>query len=192
MRTILVKAAAVALLALAAGGCASTVPGTGSLDTAAGPGASTPASPDPTAAPSTDPASDPTGTPTDPTGTPTDPTGTPGGDSAGDQQAVADIAERWYHALGELDGDTVCGLMTPGAQRKTGTDCPKSVRDTDFTAAQRDAMRRIEVDPDKIVVSGDTARVPGSAFSVGGRVSGSSGRLQAARDGAGWLIDDVG
>lgn len=217
MRTLLVKAAGAALLVLTVGACASTVPGRGSFDTAAGPGVAPTAGPtggprtdpttdrdggptsaptgaptsSPTGAPTTDPGTDPTGDPTgSPTGDPAgDPTGSPAG---GDQQAVADVAERWYHALAERDASTVCGLMTSSAQRQTGSDCEKSVQDTDFTTAQRDAMRRIEVDPAKVLVSGDIARIPGSAFSVDGQASSSGSRLEAARDGGGWLIDDIG
>ena len=53
-------------------------------------------------------------------------------------------------------------------------------------------MRRIEVDAGQVQVSGDSAKIPASAFSVDGRQSSSSGRLEAARAGAEWLIDGVG
>ena len=58
------------------------------------------------------------------------------------------------------------------------------------TAADPEATRRIEVDPDQ--VSGGRARIPAGAFSVHGRQSTSTGRLAAARRGGGWLIDGIG
>lgn len=189
MRRILGAAAAVALLALTTTGCATAVTGQGTFDAAGGPLST--GGPSPSGSTTDSPAGDPTGTPTDSPGG--DPTDTPSGGPAGaDQQAVAAVAERWYHALAERDGDTACGLMTSSAQRQTGSDCEEAVRDTDFTTAQREAMRRIEVDPAQIQVTGDDAKIPASAFSVDGRQSGSSGRLAAARAGAQWLIDGVG
>lgn len=53
-------------------------------------------------------------------------------------------------------------------------------------------MCRIEVDPAKVVVSGDSARIPADAFSVDGGQSSSTGRLAAARRGGDWLVDGVG
>lgn len=189
MRRMLGAVTAAALLALTATGCATAVAGQGSFDAAGGPLST--GGPSPTGSPTDSPTDDPTD---DPTGTPTgDPTGTPTGGPAGaDQEAVAAVAERWYHALGERDGDTACGLMTESAQRQAGSDCEEAVRDTDFTTAQREAMRRIEVDPGQVQVTGDDARIPASAFSVDGRQSGSSGRLVAARTGGQWLINGVG
>ena len=93
---------------------------------------------------------------------------------------------------GQASFDTACGLMTESAQREAGSDCEKAVQDTDFSTTQRDAMRRIEVDAGQVQVSGDSAKIPASAFSVDGRQSSSSGRLEAARAGAEWLIDGVG
>lgn len=181
MRRILGAAAAAGLVALAAAGCSTAVAGTGTF-------AGGPLSTDgPTASPTGSPTESPTGSPTE------DPTASPSGGPAGsDQQAVAVVAERWYHALAEKDGDTVCGLMTESAQRQTGSDCEQAVQETTFSTTQREAMRQIEVDASQIQVTGDGAKIPASAFSVNGQQSSSSGRLAAARAGAQWLIDGVG
>jgi hypothetical protein len=189
VRKILATAAGAALIALTAG-CASTVSGHGTIDLAVAPTAGPTSGPTGTTEPTSGPTGDPTDDPTD------DPTESPtGSGDDGDRQSVADVTERWYHAIGARDGDTVCGLMTAKARASAGSggkSCEDSVESTTLSTSQRDAMTKVEVDPDGVTVSGDSARVPATAVTVSGQHSTSSQTIEVVRDGGDWLIDDIG
>lgn len=192
MKILLARAVGAALLVLGAAACAGTASGNGAFAEGSGspaPTGSATASADPTS--TTDPSA--TGSPTESPSE--DSTGTPSADDeAGDQRVVAGIAQRWYRALGAKDGGTVCGLMTAEARTQVqagGQSCEQFVENNDASPALLDAFRRIEVNPDRVLVNDDRATVLSTAVKAGSTRLTGIPRLKMVRQGDGWLISST-
>jgi hypothetical protein len=198
--------AALLLLGPALGACATTVAGRAQPDAAVGAGPQLPteptATPDTTGTPGTtgpsgtdEPTDQPTDGPTDEsTSQPTDEsTSGPGGSSA-DRQAIAEIAESFYHGVAVKDGRRVCALLTASAQRSAasdGKDCAGSLQAAELSAAEVAALSKVRVDPDKVEVTGDRGTVPAAATSVNGSSTTETGDMKLLRQGGTWKIDDI-
>jgi hypothetical protein len=140
--------------------------------------------------PTDDSTDEPTSTSTD---EPTDPsTSGPTGSSA-DREAIAGIAEAFYHGVAVKDGPRVCALLTAAAQRAAGDgkDCATSLQEADLSDDEVTALSRVKVNRELVQVTGDRAEVPASATSVDGSTTTDTGDMKLVRQGGTWKIDDI-
>jgi hypothetical protein len=184
-------ALAVVVLGPALGACASTVTGHGTIDAAAASTAptdpSTSDSPTTTDEPSESPVDSPSASPSS--------SGSAGPvGSSEDRQAVAGLAEAFYHGVAAKDGERVCAMLTASARREAAEDskdCPTSLREADLTAAEIAALSNVKVDPEGVQVTGGSATVPASATTVNGQSTTDTGNMKLLREGVEWKVDDI-